>query len=135
MYSSCCLFMLFVYVSRFSFFLFYIDWTVGFSFEWFFTCHFGALYSLLFGVSQGSVLKAVPWPIIVYFCKLLFGWRVVWLALITHLYIPIVSFSAFDVLSCTRKVGISLSHLSHKLLLYLSRIIIQPIRSYLVISN
>ena len=28
---------------------------------------FRALYSLLFGVSQGSVLKAVPWPIMVYF--------------------------------------------------------------------
>ena len=31
--------------------------------------------SLLFSVSQGSVLKAVHWPIMVYFYKLLFGFE------------------------------------------------------------
>ena len=45
--------------------------------------------SLLFGVSQGSVLKAVPWPMMIYFYILLFGWRVVSLALIPHLPISI----------------------------------------------
>ena len=44
-------------------------------------------YSLLFGVSQGSVLKAVHWPIMVYFYKFLIGWRVVSLALTPHLSI------------------------------------------------
>ena len=34
---------------------------------------------------QGSVLKAGPWPLMVYFYKLLLGWRVVSLALIPHL--------------------------------------------------
>ena len=43
----------------------------------------GALNSLLFGVSQGSVLKAVP--IMVYMYKLLLGWSVVSLGLIPHL--------------------------------------------------
>ena len=28
-------------------------------FEWFYTSNFGALYSLMFGVRQGSVLKVV----------------------------------------------------------------------------
>ena len=46
---------------------------------------FGPLYSLLFGVSQGFMLKAEHWPIMVYFYKLLFGWRVVSLALTPHL--------------------------------------------------
>ena len=57
--------------------------------EWFYTSNFGALYSFLFGVSQGSVLKAVHWHIMVYFDKLLFGWRVVSLALTPHLPISI----------------------------------------------
>ena len=38
---------------------------------------FGALYSLLFGVMQGSVLKTVPSPIMIYFYKFWLGWRVV----------------------------------------------------------
>ena len=42
-----------------------------------------------FGVSQGSMLKTILWPIMFYFYKLLFGWRVVSLALISHL--PIIS--------------------------------------------
>ena len=46
---------------------------------------FGALYSLLFSVSQSSVLKAVPWPIMIYFYKVLLAWRVVSLALLPHL--------------------------------------------------
>ena len=35
------------------------------------------------------MLKGVPWPIIVYFYKLLLGWRVVSLALIPHFPISI----------------------------------------------
>ena len=35
------------------------------------------------------MLKAVPWPIMVYFYKLLLGWRVVSLELIPHLPISI----------------------------------------------
>ena len=62
-----------------------------FSFEWFYTSNFWALYSLLFGMSQDSVLKPLPWPIMVYFYKLLFGWRVVSLALIPHLPISFCS--------------------------------------------
>ena len=50
---------------------------------------FWVLYNVLIDVSQGSVLKAVPWPIMVYFYKLLLGWRVVSLALIPHLPIYI----------------------------------------------
>ena len=47
-------------------------------------------YSLLFGVSQGSVLKTVVLPIMVYFKKILsIGLRVVSLALIPHLLISI----------------------------------------------
>ena len=36
---------------------------------------FRALYSLLFGVSQGFVLKTVLWPIMVNFYKLWLGWE------------------------------------------------------------
>ena len=61
--------------------------TTGFPFEWFYTSNFGSLYSLFFGVSQGSVLKAVHGPIMVYFYKLLFGRRVVSLAIIPSSYI------------------------------------------------
>ena len=44
--------------------------------NWFYTSNFRALYSFLFGVSQGSVLKAVHWPIImVYF----FFFIVIWM--------------------------------------------------------
>ena len=50
---------------------------------------FWALLSLLIGVSKSSVLKTVLWPIMVYFYKLLLGWRVVSLALIPHLPISI----------------------------------------------
>ena len=35
----------------------FIDWTVGFPVCIFYTCDFGALYSLLFCMSQGFVLK------------------------------------------------------------------------------
>ena len=62
-----------------------------FPFEWFLHMFFEALCSLLFGVSQGSVLKTVFWPKIVYFYKLLLGWeRVDSLALIPHLPIHIL---------------------------------------------
>ena len=61
----------------------------------------GDFYSWLFRVSQGSVLKAVPWPIMVYFYKLLLGWRVVSLALIPHLPISIDT-SVSSLLSFTK---------------------------------
>ena len=57
--------------------------------EWLYTSYFLALYSLLFSVSQGSVLKTVLWPIMVYFYKLWLGWRGISLALIPHLLISI----------------------------------------------
>ena len=50
---------------------------------------FGGLYSLLFIVSQGSVLMAILWPIMVYFCKLWHGWKLFSLELIPHLLISI----------------------------------------------
>ena len=49
----------------------------------------GSIYSLLFGVSQSSVLKTVLWTIMVYFYKLWLGWGVFSLALIPHLFISI----------------------------------------------
>ena len=82
--------MRFISDSRFSFF-FYIDKTVA----WFSRLNgftlviFGALHSLVFGVSQGSVLKTELWPIMVYFYKLWLGWRVVSLAHIPYLFISI----------------------------------------------
>ena len=83
MFSGCRLFMRFISVSSFTF-LYRLD-------RWFSCLNgftlviFWALYCLLFGVSQSSVLKAVPWSIMVYFYKLLIGWRVVSFALIPHL--------------------------------------------------
>ena len=53
---------------------------------------FGELYSLLFAVSQCSVLKIVLWSIMVYFYKLWLGWREVSLALIPHVLISIVRY-------------------------------------------
>ena len=50
---------------------------------------FGALYSLLLGVSQGSVLNCRTLTITVYFYKLSLGWKVVSLALIPHFPISI----------------------------------------------
>ena len=52
---------------------------------------FGVLYSLLFGVSQGSVVKAVPWPLMVYFNEWLLEWRVVSFALMPHLPISMIT--------------------------------------------
>ena len=76
MYSSCRLHVYFV-LTCFSWIVFiWLD-------RWFSRLNgltlvmFGPLYSLLFGVSQGSVLKAVPWPIMIYFYKLLF--IVIWM--------------------------------------------------------
>ena len=60
----------------------------------------GALYSLLFGASLGSVLKTVPWPIIVYFynCDLdgeLSHWHSyhIFLYLWVHMLICLASFT------------------------------------------
>ena len=50
---------------------------------------FCALYGLLFGVSHVSVLKTVLWPIMVNLNKVWLGWRVISLALISHLLISI----------------------------------------------
>ena len=62
-----------------------------------------ALYSLLFGVSTGFLLKAVPWPIICYFYKWLLGWRVVPMALMPYLPISIdTSTSMSSLLSFTQ---------------------------------
>ena len=72
-----------VFYKFFSFFI-YIRPLV-FPFEWFYTSNF---YRLLFGISQGSVLKTILWPLMVHFYKLWLGWRVVSLALTfsyTHL--------------------------------------------------
>ena len=60
---------------------------LGFLFERFHTCHFDALYSLLFCMSQGSLWKTILWPIMVFYYKLLLRWRVVSLTLIPHLLI------------------------------------------------
>ena len=51
--------------------------------EWFYTRQFLGpfIISLLFDVSQGSLLKTVLWPIMVYFYKLRLEWRVVLFAL------------------------------------------------------
>ena len=46
----------------------------------------------MFGVSQGSVLKTVPWIIMVYFYTLWLEWRVVSLALIPHLPVFLMYF-------------------------------------------
>ena len=64
---------------------------------------FGALYSLLFGVSQGFMLKAIPWPIMVFFYILLFGWRVVSLALIPHVLYLHVQIYIYDICKCVTK--------------------------------
>ena len=56
----------------------------------FYTSIFWALYTLLFGVSLSSVLKTLPWPIMIYFYNLWRGWSVVSLSLIPHLPIFII---------------------------------------------
>ena len=45
------------------------------TFVYYYTSNFLALYSLMFWVSQSSVLKTVIWPKMVYFYKLRLGWE------------------------------------------------------------
>ena len=71
-----------------------------------------ALYSLLFGVNRASVLEAEHWPIMVYFYKLLFEWRVVSLVLIPHLpisnYFLISQFGGYPLSSSQRFIMVIL---------------------------
>ena len=80
MFSGCRMFVWFISVSRFLYRLDRLSRLNGFT-----PVMVGALYSLLFGVNLDSLLKTVPWPIMVYFYKLWLGWRVASLELIPHL--------------------------------------------------
>ena len=90
MSSGCRLLMWFISVSGLVFFKYRLDRRFSIL-NGFILVIFWALYNLLFGVSQGTVLKTVLWPIMVYFYKLLLGWRVFSFALIPHLVISMLN--------------------------------------------
>ena len=72
---------------------------LGFPFDFFTLVIFGASYILLFGMSQGSVLKTVLWPIMVHLYKLGLKWKVVSLTLIPHRLISIEYITCFNFVS------------------------------------